>query len=53
MDMKKLAAELVEKVGGKENISGITHCVTVCALLSRMQTRWMWKASKIWMACWI
>ena len=28
MDMKKLAAELVEKVGGKENISGITHCVT-------------------------
>ena len=28
MDMKKLAAELVEKVGGKENISRITHCVT-------------------------
>lgn len=28
MDMKKLAAELIEKVGGKENISGITHCVT-------------------------
>ena len=28
MDMKKLAAELVEKVGGKENISNVTHCVT-------------------------
>ena len=28
MDTKKLAADLVQKVGGKENISNITHCVT-------------------------
>lgn len=28
MDIKKLAADLVQKVGGKENISNVTHCVT-------------------------
>ena len=28
MDTKKLAADLVQKVGGKGNISNVTHCVT-------------------------
>ena len=28
MDMKKLAAEIVQRVGGKENIKNVTHCVT-------------------------
>jgi len=28
MDYKKTAAEIIEKVGGKENISSLTHCVT-------------------------
>ena len=25
---KKLAATIIEKVGGKENVSSVTHCMT-------------------------
>ena len=28
MDYKKVATEIVEKIGGKENISSLTHCIT-------------------------
>ena len=28
MDYKKTASEIVEKIGGKENIASLTHCIT-------------------------
>lgn len=28
MDYKKLAQEILEKVGGSENVSQVTHCAT-------------------------
>ena len=28
MDYKKLAEEILIKIGGDENISGLTHCAT-------------------------
>ena len=45
MDTKKLAADLVQKVGGKENISNITHCVTRLRFVVRMRRKWTPKGS--------
>ena len=28
MDYKKTATEIVQNIGGKENISSLTHCIT-------------------------
>lgn len=28
MDFKSVAGEIIEKIGGEENIAGLTHCAT-------------------------
>ena len=28
MDFKQIAQEVIENVGGKENVSSATHCIT-------------------------
>ena len=33
MDYKKISEEIVKYVGGKENIKGVTHCVTRLRLI--------------------
>ena len=29
MDFKQIAQEVIENVGGKENVSSATHCITL------------------------
>ncbi|MBH1269708.1 PTS transporter subunit EIIB, partial [Enterococcus faecium] len=33
MDYKKIAEDVLENVGGKENISSATHCITRLRLI--------------------
>ena len=33
MDYKKISEEIVQNVGGRENIKGVTHCVTRLRLI--------------------
>lgn len=33
MDYKKISEEIVKNVGGRENIKGVTHCVTRLRLI--------------------
>lgn len=46
MDMKKLAAEIVQRVGGKENIKMSPTVSPDCVLWSRTRKKWMWMGSR-------
>lgn len=40
MDYKKIASEVVDQIGGKENIKGATHCVTRLRLILNDESKY-------------
>lgn len=39
MDYKKIAEDVLENVGGKENISSATHCITRLRLILKDKSK--------------
>lgn len=53
MDAKKTAQQVLEQVGGAENVTFLTHCVTRRGSTSSQWTAWTRPRSKPYPAWWV
>ncbi|WP_347559850.1 PTS transporter subunit EIIB [Clostridium sp. AM58-1XD] len=47
---EKLASEIVRNVGGKDNVSSLTHCITRLRFKLKDEAGQMTKSLRLWMA---
>ena len=50
MDYNRIASDILEHVGGKENVKNVTHCFTRLRFVLRMRARHRKRSWNIWRA---